>query len=112
MDVNECRPERQRQPEPSSASMMSDASETHSLQSAVPERPSSFLTSDSSLPHHEHTLVAWTCSPGDDATAASCSGLGTVNSPVAPSERPPPSDLWQNVQTMISSPPSSACVQI
>src|SRR5882757_8844169 len=92
--------------------MMSDASATHSLHSAVPERPKSFLTSASSLPHHEHTLVERTCSPGSCIAASSISGLGTLNSPVVPTLRPPPSDLWQKLQTITSSPPSRAWVQI
>ena len=39
--------------------MISLASETHSLHSAVPARPSSFWTSCSRLPHHEHASVAY-----------------------------------------------------
>src|SRR5260221_2937024 len=92
--------------------MMSHASATHSLHSAVPPRPSSLRTSTSSLPHHEHTLVACGCSPGGVDAASSSASLGTLNSPVVPTLRPPPSDLWHVLHTITSSPPSSGCAQI
>src|SRR5437879_891620 len=98
--------------------MISLASATHSLHSAVPCRPSSFFTSASSLPHHEHTFVARGRSTYGSSAAAAISarisGIGTLNSPVVPteSELPVPSALWQAPHTMTSSPPSSACAQM